>query len=195
MSAIRGVAPHDVAGAVEAYLDDAGLAAAGRTSEDRTSDQVRIAESQGGWTTVTWPSYFAPHDLAACRWLSHELHTVVTAATTTDDEGWSHTLFGCGTLLDRFHSYPAGLAWDDDDVAGLAREWAGDFELVARVVGVDACGIRRHFCQAPSDARNHPGRERDGYLALWSGLGIRVADAPPYAVLAVDPAWQRVTAR
>ena len=103
---------------------------------------------------MTWPPYFAPRDLAACRWLSRELHTVVSAVTTTDDEGWSHTLFGCGTELDQFHSYPAGLAWDDDDVAGLAHEWSGDFELVARVLGVDACAVRRHFCQAtPGEAR------------------------------------------
>ena len=37
-------------------------------------------------------------------------------------------------------------------------------------------------------------RDRDGYLGLWSALGIRVDDATPYAVLAVDRAWQRLPA-
>jgi hypothetical protein len=143
---------------------------------------------------VTWPSYFAPRDVSAGEWLSRELHTVVSAVTTTEDEGWSHTLLGCGTLLDRFHSYPTALAWDGDDVAGLAREWSGDFELVARVLGVDACAVRRHFCQATSATRDHPGRDRDGYLALWSALGIRVTDASLVAALSVDPAWQRRSA-
>ena len=94
-------------------------------------------------------------------------------------------------MLDRFHSYPASLAWDDDDVASLAHEWSGDFELVARVFGVDACGVRRHFCQATSATRDHPGRDRDGYLGLWSALGIRVADGPPYAVACGRRGWQR----
>ena len=120
---------------------------------------------------MTWPAYFAPRDLAASQVLSRELHAVVSTVATTDDEGWSHTLFGCGTVLDRFHSYPAGLAWDDDDVAALAAEWSGDFELVARVFGVPACGVRRHFCQATAATRDHPGRDRDGYLGLWSALG------------------------
>ena len=194
MSAIRGVAPHRVVEAVEAYLDGAALAHARRTAEDASPADVRVAESRDGWTAVTWPSYFAPHDLAACRWLSRELHTVVSTVTTTDDEGWSHTLIACGTVLDRFHSYPASLAWDHDDLVSLAREWSGDFELVARVLGVEACAVRRHFCQATSATRDHPGRDRDGYLALWAALGIRVADASPYAVLSVDPAWQRRSA-
>jgi hypothetical protein len=194
VSAVRGVAPHDVVAAVEAYLDGVGLAHARATDEDPDPGHVRFAEARDGWATLTWPSYFVPHDLAACRWVSRELHTVVSTVTTTEDEGWSHTLFGCGTQLDRFHSYPAALVWDDDDVASLAREWAGDFELVARVLGVDACAVRRHFCQATSATRDHPGRDRHGYLALWSALGIRVADAAPYAVLAVDQAWQRRSA-
>ena len=194
VSAIRAVAPPDLVRAVETYVDGAGLAPARGTSRQPTPADVRIASARDGWTTVTWPSYFAPRDLAAGQWLSRELHTVVSTITTTDDEGWSHTLLGCGTLLDRFHSYPAALAWDEDDVASLAREWSGDYELVARVFGVDACAVRRHFCQATSATRDHPGRDRDGYLALWSALGIRVADASPYAVLAVDPAWQRLPA-
>jgi hypothetical protein len=194
VSAVRGVAPRALVEAVEAYLDGAGLAPARGTSQKPTSADVWIAEPRDGWTTVTWPSYFAPRDVAASRWLSRELHTVVSTVTTTDDEGWSHTVLGCGTPLDRFHSYPAALAWEDDDLAGLAREWSGDYELVARVFGVDACAVRRHFCQATSATHDHPGRDRDGYLALWSALGIRVAGASPYAVLAVDPAWQRLPA-
>ena len=194
MSAIRGVAPHDVVAAVEAYLDDAGLAHARRASENPTSADVRVVEARDGWATVTWPSYFVPHDIAACRWLSRELRTVVSTVATTDDEGWSHTVLGCGTLLDRFHSYPASLAWGDGDVASLADEWSGDFELVARVFGVPACGVRRHYCQATPATSDHPGRDRDGYRALWSALGFRVADVSPYAVLAVDPAWQRRSA-
>jgi hypothetical protein len=194
VSAIRGVAPHGVVDAVVAYLDGAGLAPTRRITEEPTAADVRIAEARDGWVTVTWPSYFAPHDLAACQSLSRELQTVVSAVTTTDDEGWSHTLLGCGTLLDRFHSFPAALVWDDDDVAALAGEWSGDFELVARVLGVDACSVRRHFCQATSATSDHPGRDRDGYLALWSALGIRLRDPAPYAVLAVDPVWQRLGA-
>jgi len=85
----------------------------------------------------------------------------------------------------------APCRWDDGDVAALAAEWSGDHELVARVFGVPACGVRRHFCQATTATRDHPGRDRDGYLGLWSALGIRVDDATPYAVLAVDAAWQR----
>ena len=80
-------------------------------------------------------------------------------------------------------------------MAALAAEWSGDFELVARVFGVSACAVRRHFCQARRDTRDHPGRQRLGYLELWSALGIAVrGDEPPYAVLAVDPAWQRRSA-
>jgi hypothetical protein len=191
VSAIRGVAPHDVVQAVEAHLDNVGVPHAHRGSVEPTPGDVRVAEAHHGWTTVTWPSYFAPQDVPACQWLSQALHTVVSAVTTTDDEGWSHTLVGCGTMLDRFHSFPASLAWDDD-VASLAREWSGDFELVARVLGVDACGVRRHFCQATSASRDHPGRDRDGYLGLWAALGIRTTDGPPYAVLSMEPAWQRL---
>jgi hypothetical protein len=194
VSAIRGVDPPGVVKAVEAYLDAAGLAPARGTSQKPTPADVRIAGARDGWTTVTWPSHFAPRDVAASQWLSRELHTVVSTVTTTDHEGWSHTLLGCGTVLDRFHSYPASLAWDDEDVTSLAREWSGDFELVARVFGVDACGVRRHYSQATSATRDHLGRDRDGYAGLWSALGIRVADGPPYAVLAVDGGWQRLPA-
>jgi hypothetical protein len=194
-SAIREVAPRDVVTAVEAYLDAAGLARHDSTSREPGST-IMVARERGGWTTLTWPAYFAPSDLAACRALSRDLHTVVCAVTTTDAEGWSHTLFACGTELDTFHSYPAALAWDDEDPTLLARQQAGDFELVARVVGVDACGLRRHFCQATDDARDHPGRESNGYLGLWAALGIRpAADEAPYAVLEVDSSWARVTAR
>jgi hypothetical protein len=182
-SAIRGVAPHDVVTAVETCLGGEG---SGRA-------RLAVAQERAGWTTLTWPDYFAPRDLEHCRSLSRDLHTVVSAVTTTDDEGWSHTLFACGTELDRFHSYPGALAWDGDDAAALAQEWSGDFELVARVVGVDACAVRRHFCQATADRRGHPGRERDGYLGLWTALGIRPADAT-YAVLEVESSWQAVTA-
>ena len=194
VSAVRGVAPQIVVEAVESYLDGAGLAPVRRPAEEPTSADLCIAEAREGWATVTWPAYFAPQDVAACQWLSRELHTVVSTITTTDDEGWSHTLFGCGGLLDRFHSYPAALAWDDDDIASLAREWSGDFELVARVFAVDPCAVRRHFCQATSATRDHPGRDREGYLGLWSALGIRVTDASPYAVLSVGPVWQRAFA-
>ncbi len=181
-SAIRGVAPQLVVEAVERFLDGLG--------EGRA--QLVIAEERGGWTTLTWPAYFAPRDLDSCRRLSRELRTVVSAVTTTVDEGWSHTLFACGSELDRFHSYPAALVWDGEDCAGLRAEWAGDFELVARVMRVDACAVRRHYSQATPDRRDHPGRERDGYLGLWAALGIRPSEAT-YAVLAVDPAWREVT--
>ena len=188
-SAVRGVAPHLVVEAVESYLDGSG---SGRA-------ELLVAAERDGWTTLTWPAYFAPRDLDACRWLSRELRAVVSAVTTTDDEGWSHTLFACGTELDRFHSYPGALTWDPgepgdaSDITALAAEWSGDFELVARVLGVEPCGVRRHFCQATSARRDHPGRERDGYLGLWAALGIRPADAT-YAVVQLEPSWQGVTA-
>ncbi len=181
-SAIRGVAPQLVVEAVEGVLDGA-LDGAGHGRAD-----LVVCDERAGWMTLTWPPYFAPRDLEACRRLSGDLHTVVSAVTTTDHEGWSHTLFACGTELDRFHSYPAALVWDDEDVAALRAEWAGDFELVARVVGVDACTVRRHFSQATPDRRDHAGRERDGYLGLWAALGIRPSETT-YAVLAVDTAW------
>ena len=183
-SAIRGVAPHRVVSVIQEHLEIAdGPACA----------HVLVATEHAGWTTVTWPAYFAPRDLELCRDLSRELHTVVSTVTTTDDEGWSHHLFGCGTELDRHHSYPAGLAWDDGDVQALAEEWHGDFELVARVAGVDACAVRRHFCQATPTARDHPGRDRDGYLALWHALGIRTSDET-YAAVSVAPVWSAITA-
>jgi hypothetical protein len=185
-SAVRGVAPRVLVDAVESCLDGAGPGRA----------ELRVAEERDGWTTLTWPPYFAPRDLRAAHWLSQHLHTVVSAVTTTDDEGWSHTLFACGTELDRFHSFPAALVWDADDpgdVAALAQEWSGDYELVARVMGAEACALRRHFCQATPDGRDHPGRERDGYLGLWAALGIRPATAT-YAVLDIEPSWIGVTA-
>jgi hypothetical protein len=152
-----------------------------------------VAVERDGWTTLTWPPYFAPLDLALARELSRDLHAVVSAITTTTDEGWSHHLVGCGTELDRHHSYPAGLAWDDGDVQSLAEEWRGDHELVARVAGVDACAVRRHFCQATAATPDHPGRDRDGYLGLWRAMGIRPS-TETYAAVAVAPAWSAVTA-
>jgi hypothetical protein len=195
VSAFRGVEARQVLEAVEGYLDGRGLAPARRLDDDPQSGDVRVHEGPPGWAAVTWPAYFVPRDLTACAALSRDLDAVVSTVTTTDGEGWSHHLYGCGTLLDRFHSYPAALAWDDDDVAALTAEWSGDFELVSRVFGVSACAVRRHFCQARRDTRDHPGRQRLGYLELWSALGIAVrSDEPPYAVLAVDPAWQRRSA-
>lgn len=181
-SAIRGVAPHDVVAALESCLDGSG---SGRA-------RLSVAEERDGWTTLTWPPFYAPRDLERCRILSRDLHTIVSAVTTTDAEGWSHTLYACGTELDRFHSYPGALVWEVEDPALLAGEWAGDHELVARVLGVEACGVRRHFCQATGDRRDHPGRERDGYLGLWAALGIRPAETT-YAVLDVEPAWPHVS--
>jgi len=172
-SAVRGVAPHQVS-----------QAACARLGSERVFGRALVAAERDGWTVVTWPSWFAPRDLALARDLSRDLGTVVSAVTTTRDEGWSHHLFACGSELDRHHSYPAGLAWDDGDVRALADEWRGDFELVARVLGVDPCAVRRHFCQATSATRDHPGRDRDGYLGLWAALGIRPADEVA-AVLAV----------
>ncbi len=183
-SAVRGVAPHLVVDALRARLGPAGGTSAA---------EVSVSVDHGGWTVVTWPPYFAPRDLEVARDLSRDLHTVVSAVTTTADEGWSHHLFGCGTELDRHHSYPAGLAWDDGDVQALAEEWRGDFTLVARVAGVDACAVRRHFCQATVATHDHPGRDRDGYLGLWAALGIRPPEET-YAVLAVAPTWSAVTA-
>lgn len=195
MSAVRGVEPRHVLEAVEAWFDGWGVAHARRADEDALPADVLVSEACDGWTTVTWPAYFPPRDVSACRTLSRELHTVVSTVTTTDHEGWSQTLFGCGTLLDRFHSYPASLVWDGDDVTALAQEWSGDHGLVARVFGVPACGVRRHFCQATPATLDHPGRDRFGYLALWSALGIRVPDSwASYAALAVDPSWQRLSA-
>jgi len=193
VSAIRGVTPHQVLEVVERWFDDTGLAHGHRPATAAQPGDVCISGADG-WSWVGWPAYFAPRDLAASQVLSRELHAVVSTVATTTDEGWSHTLLGCGTVVDRFHSYPAGLAWDDGDVAALAAEWSGDHELVARVFGVPACGVRRHFCQATTATRDHPGRDRDGYLGLWSALGIRVDDATPYAVLAVDRAWQQLPA-
>jgi hypothetical protein len=183
-SAIRGVVPQDVVDALCARLD---------TSAGNDAAELSVSVDHEGWTVVTWPPYFAPRDLEIARELSRDLHAVVSAVTTTADEGWSHHLLGCGTELDHHHSYPAGLAWDDDDVHALAEEWRGDFELVARVAGVDACAVRRHFCQATPETRDHPGRDRDGYLGLWAALGIRPA-AETYAVLAVAATWAGVTA-
>jgi hypothetical protein len=183
VSAVRGVESQQVVSVVQERLG---------TADGFACTQVLVAPERAGWTTVTWPAYFAPRDLGLCRVLSRELHTVVSTVTTTDDEGWSHHLFGCGTELDRHHSYPAGLAWDDGDVRALAEEWQGDYELVARVTGADACALRRHFCQATSATRDHPGRERDGYLGLWRALGIRVPDET-YAAWSVAPVWSALT--
>jgi hypothetical protein len=155
--------------------------------------EARIAAERGGWCVVTWPAYYAPRDLDLARDLSRDLRTLVSAVTTTRDEGWSHHLFGRGTELDRHHSYPAGLAWDDGDVQALAEAWRGDFELVARVAGVSPCAVRRHFCQATTATPEHPGRDRDGYLGLWAALGIRPGEEDA-VVLAVDPAWAALRA-
>jgi hypothetical protein len=182
-SAIRGVAPQHVVSVVQDRLESADGSACA---------QVLVAHEHLGWTTVTWPAYFAPRDLDLCRVLSRELHTVVSTVTTTDDEGWSHHLFGCGTELDKHHSYPAGLAWDDGDVQALAGEWHGDHELVARVIGVDTSAVRRHFCQATTATRDHPGRDRDGYLGLWGALGIRPS-GETFAALSVAPVWSALT--
>ena len=183
MSAVRGVEPRRVLEAVESMLDGNGIAHTRRVAEPQPDD-VLVSEVRDGWTTVTWPAYVVPPDL------SRDLHTVVSTITTTDAEGWSHLLHGCGTLLDRFHSCPTVLAWDPDDAAVLADEWRGDFELVARVLGVDACAVRRHFCQATAHTRDHPGRDRDGYLGLWRALGIRPSAAPPHAVVALSEGRQ-----
>jgi hypothetical protein len=174
--------------ALEAHFDRSGIAHRLRAGEQPRPGDVLVSAERGGWTTVTWPAYFVPPDLSA------DLGTIVSTITTTDHEGWSHFLFGAGTLLDSFHSYPQALGWDAAEVATMARDWAGDFELVARVVGVPAGEVRRHFCQATTATRDHPGRERLGYLALWRALGIRVAEGPPYAALAVVTAWHRVLA-
>ncbi|MEO6512754.1 MAG: hypothetical protein ABIO16_17275 [Nocardioides sp.] len=183
-SAIRGAVPQQVVDVVRAHLG---------TADEGVGTEVQVSMDRDGWTVVTWPPYFAPRDLEIARDLSRDLHTVVSAVTTTADEGWSHHLFGCGTVLDQHHSYPAGLAWDDGDVQSLADEWRGDFELVARVTGVEACAVRRHFCQATLVTRDHPGRDRDGYLGLWSALGIRVS-GETYAAIPVAATWSAVTA-
>jgi hypothetical protein len=184
VSAVRGVEPHQVLTAVGARLEGAGIPHARKSAADPQPGNLLVSHARDGWTTVTWPAYVVPPDL------SRDLHTVVSTITTTDHEGWSHTLSGCGTLLDRFHSYPTALAWDADDAATLTREWSGDFELVARVLAAPACEVRRHFCQATASTPDHPGRERLGYLGLWRALGIRVADGAPYAALTVAVTWQ-----
>jgi hypothetical protein len=182
--------------AVEGYFDGIGVAHSRRANgEDRLED-VRVFEEHGGWTVVAWPVYFVPRDISAARALSTDLHTVVSAVTSTPEEGWSHTVLGCGTTLDRFHSFPAALVWEDDDVASLAKQWAGDHDLVARVFGVPAASVRRHYCQATGQTRDHPGRDLHGFVALWAALGITHPDGRVrrYATLDVDPSWQRLTA-
>jgi len=193
VSAVRGVGPRQLLEAVEAYFDDLGVAHARRDEGDPRPADVEVFEERDGWTTVSWPAYFAPRDVSACRALSRQLHSVASTVTSTANEGWSHTVLGCGTIVDRFHSYPAALVWDADDVAALAEEWRGDHELVARVFGVPACQVRRHYCQATGQTRDHPGRDETGFVALWAALGIRRADGrfPRYAALVVDPSWQR----
>jgi hypothetical protein len=197
VSAIRGVEAIQVLEAVESYFDGAAVAHQRRFDDDPGPRDVEISAAGDGWSMVSWPAYFLPRDVPACRTISRELRAVVSTVSTTDDEGWSHTLIGCGTLLDRFHSFPAALAWDGEDstdIAALAREWSGDHELVARVLGVPACDVRRHFCQATLHDRGHLGRDRSGYLALWAALGIPARDLRPYAALSLDPAWQRLPA-
>ncbi len=195
-SAIRGAEASRVLDVVEGYFGARGVATR-RTPSTSGGSEVRVFESCGDWTTVLWPPYFLPRDVAVGLNLSRELHTVVSAMSSVQGEGWSHTLIGCGTLLDRFHSYPAALAWDaEDDLLALARDWSGDPSLVARIFGVEEGRIRRHFCQACPDARDHPGRDPWGFIALWAALGVTYPEGrvAPYAVLEVDRCWQRLSA-
>jgi hypothetical protein len=194
VSAVRGVEPPRVLEAIESYFDSRSVSHSRR--DDRTDEaDVRVFESRGGWTTVLWPHYFLPRDVEAGLALSRTLHTVVSAMSSVEGEGWSHTLIGCGTVVDRFHSYPAALVWDGDDLRTLAEEWSGDPALVARVFGVPEARIRRHFCQACPDARDHPGRDPWGFIAFWAALGIAYPEGrvEPYAVLEVDRSWQRLS--
>lgn len=196
-SAIRDVDAHRVLAAVEDWFGVRGVATGRRTSVADEPGDVLVFAPSARWTVVRWPDYFLPRDVDAAIALSTELHAVVSTMSSTAVEGWTHTLVGCGTVLDRFHSYPVGLVWDeDDDLLDLAEAWRGDPALVARVCGVEECRVRRHFCQACPGARDHPGRDPWGFVGLWSALGIAYpGDSADHLTLAVDPAWQRVTAR
>ena len=128
-----------------------------------------------------------------CRVLSRELHTVVSTVTTTDDEGWSHHLFGCGTELDKHHSYPAGLAWDDGDVRALAASGAA---TTSSSRGSPA-STPAPYAGTSARPRRRPATTRAATATATSGCGGRSASGAPdesYAALAGRPAWSAVTA-
>lgn len=194
-SAVRGAEPRAVLAAVASYFDGLDVATEPRAG-DPQSDDLKVYDASNGWTTVLWPQYFLPlHDHAA-QALSRGLDTLVSSTYTADSDGWAHFVHLSGTLIDKFHSWPAVLAWEQEEVPRLAVEWSGDPGLVAGVFGVEQEAIRRFFAQAGPDDEDHPGIDGWGFVELWEALGITypVGEVELAAVLQVDQSWRQVQA-
>lgn len=125
---------------------------------------------------MVWPPYFNIHDVAACRALSEALGTVVSAMSVADDDGWSHSLFDNGILLDKFSSCPVALVWELSELADTARAWSGSPEVVAEVFDVPADAVAAHYRQAgPDDDLGDDDPDPAdpwGFVRLWEFLGI-----------------------
>lgn len=163
------------------------------TVADRTSPTMDVAlfEPIDGWTTVSWPAYFNTRDTAACRWLSGELGTLISAMSIYDSDTWLHSVYRDGDLLDRFARCPAALAGTRADVARMRRTWGGDVGAVATAFGVPASAIDTFYA--------HLDLEDDldewEFTELWARLGVTYPVSADeslavWAALAVDGGWE-----
>lgn len=100
---------------------------------DAGPDDVTVFAPVNGWTVVLWPAYFS--DVPAAQSVSRVLGVLASTVHIHDGDYWGHTLLRDGQVVDRFASMPDYFTDDPDEVAALARTWAGNPTVVAEAVG------------------------------------------------------------
>src|SRR5262249_20173678 len=123
---------------------DVGGEAGPRGEHGEEPDALSYGANKG-WIVVNWPLWFYSNALVG-ETVSRALETIATTVHVYDGDFWTHLLFDCGTLLDRFCSRPTYFGQSEAERQQQRREWQGDPARVARAFGVDVDLVHPYLC-------------------------------------------------
>jgi hypothetical protein len=134
------------------------------------SDDVLIFAPVNGWTVVLWPTYFS--DVPAAEFVSRALGVLASSAHIYDGDYWGHTLLRGGQVVDRFASMPDYFTDDAEEVAALARTWAGNPVAVAEAIGCSVADVAPYLVPIVIDS----GEDDDDLDEEPAGFGKALPD-------------------
>jgi hypothetical protein len=200
VTAFRGLTAETVADAVAAYCRTYGLSSSVLgTNPGAGSQRAGVFAPVNGWTTVLWPPYFNIHDIDAATALSASTNTLISTMHVYDDEYWVHVLVRDGMVLDRFASRPDYFDPTPEERERLRDKFAGNADVTAAAVGVQADALRPYFRHLSGEAATGRAFTDDEFdlddtwvLAdVWRRMGIEYPDPAAVAVTVdLGVGWQ-----
>jgi hypothetical protein len=170
-AALRGRSADAIAQSIQAYASESGVTTQPivvAESDSATDAQVFVPRAR--WNVVAWPAMFHGHDIAAARWLSRSLQTLVSHVAVYDGDFWEHVLFVNGELIDAFRSRPAYFSERSEDMGRLREEWRGNPGVIANALGISADGLLGYLLDLDSSGQVQPPTAR---VSLLQRLGWR----------------------